>query len=173
MPGRTMTIRRKEKMTLMELTNDMRELLDFGCDPDEEEAFLQTLEPIVEAIDEKADSYCNVMALMEGREAVIDTEIKRLTALKKHIKASRERMESTLLYCLTATDRKEIQTDLHKIKVVKNGGKQPMEITGEVPDSFKRIVYEDDKDKIREALENGETLEFAHLKERGAHLSIK
>ena len=159
--------------SLFELSNDMRDLLEFGCDPDEEETFLQTLEPIIAAIDEKADSYCHVMDMMKSRETLVDEEIKRLTAMKKHIKASKERMESALLYSMETTGRKEIQTDLHKIKVVKNGGKQPMEITGEVPDSFKRIVYEDDKDKIREALENGETLEFAHLKERGTHLSIK
>lgn len=162
-------------MTLFELSNDMRDLLDFGCDPDEEEAFLQTLEPIITAIDEKADAYCNVLALMEGRENVIDAEIERLTAIKKRIKANRDRMKDALLYSLVTTCRNEIQTDFHKIKVVKNGGKLPMEITGEVPKEYEKttVLVEPDKDKIRAALDEGKELDFAHLKERGSHLSIK
>ena len=68
----------------------------------------------------------------------------------------------------------EIKTALHTIKLVGNGGKQPMEINDDkVPDSFKRVVLETDKEKIREALEKGETLDFAELKPRGRHVSIK
>jgi hypothetical protein len=67
----------------------------------------------------------------------------------------------------------KIKTDLHIFTVCRNGGKQPMEITGEVPDNYKRIVYETDTEKIRAALEAGEELTFAHLNERGTHLMIK
>ena len=48
-----------------------------------------------------------------------------------------------------------------------------MIIDGEVPDNFKRIIYEDDKELIRKHLEDGEVLNFAKLLPRGEHISIK
>ena len=48
-----------------------------------------------------------------------------------------------------------------------------MEITGDVPDNYKRIVYEVDRERIRADLEQGAELPFAHLNERGTHLRIR
>jgi hypothetical protein len=70
---------------------------------------------------------------------------------------------------------KEVTTDMHRIKVVKNGGKLPLSIDdGCVPDEYiKKVVVESpDKEKIRAALESGEVLPFASLGERGTHLKI-
>lgn len=161
--------------SLFELSNDMRDLLEFGCDPDEEETFLQTLEPIITAISEKADGYCAVMTHFKGQAEMISKEIEALTLRKKQIERSVDRMKEALLYSMNTTGRTEIKTDLHTIKVAKNGGKLPLEITGEVPKEFEKttVLVEPDKDKIREALDKGEELGFAHLKERGTHLSIK
>ena len=70
-------------------------------------------------------------------------------------------------------NQRKITTDFHTFIVCKNGGKQPMEITGDVPDNYKRVVYETDTEKIRKELEAGATLPFAHLEECGEHLRIK
>ena len=43
----------------------------------------------------------------------------------------------------------------------------------EVPDSFKKVILEIDKTKIREALESGQSFEWARIGERGTHLRIK
>jgi hypothetical protein len=64
---------------------------------------------------------------------------------------------------------------MHRIKVVKNGGKLPLSIDeGCVPEEYiKKVVVESpDKEKIRAALESGEVLPFASLGERGTHLKI-
>ena len=161
--------------TLFELSNDMRDLLEFGCDPEEQETFLQTLEPYITAINEKADDYCTVLSHFEGQAAMIEKEVEALNRRKKAIEASVKKMKEMLLYSMVTTCRKEINTDLHSIKVRGNGGKQPLDITGEVPKEYEKtvITVEPDRDKIREALEKGVKLDFATLKERGKHLDIK
>lgn len=168
-------IEAKETKTpsLFTLTNEYTALMDFGYTEDDYETFCQTLEPIITAIDEKADGYCAVISRFNGQAEMIKAEIERLTARKQAIENAVKRMKDALLSSMQTTQRSEIKTDLHTIKIAKNGGKQPMEITGEVPDSYNRMTIEPDKDKIRAALESGEKLDFAVLKERGQHLNIK
>ena len=50
----------------------------------------------------------------------------------------------------------------------------PLKIDDEnlIPQDFKKIVYEVDKDKLREVLEDGEIISGAHLEERGSYLKI-
>ena len=151
--------------SLFELTNEMKALLDFGCEAEDQETFIQTLEPIITAIAEKADGYCSVLSHFESQTAMINAEI------EKNV----DKMKKMLMYSLITTGRKEIKTDLHTIRVKKAGGKQAMEITGDVPKEYEKttITVEPDKDKIRKELETGKKLEFAHLNERSSYLDIK
>lgn len=71
------------------------------------------------------------------------------------------------------TGKTKFTTDLFSFNVAKNGGKQALTITGEVPKQYTKAIIENDTEKIRQALENGEKLDFAHLEERGESLRIK
>jgi hypothetical protein len=143
-----------------------------STDPDDEQVFLDTLEGLMGAVEAKADSYAAVISHMEAHEDLLQKEIDRLTAKKTAISNNKKRMKDSLQSAMIAMDQKTIKTDLHTFRVQKNGGKQPLDIFGDVPDKFQKVVYEPDKDLIRKALENGEELEFAVLKERGEHLVI-
>ena len=81
-------------------------------------------------------------------------------------------MKDRLKSAMEEIGTKEIKTDLHRFKIVGNGGKLPLVIDGGVPESYKRVELVDDKEKIRKALESGECLTFAHLEDRGTHLKI-
>ena len=48
-----------------------------------------------------------------------------------------------------------------------------MIMDGDVPNDYLKVIYEPDKDKIRQALEDGTELPFAHLEEKGKHVVIK
>ena len=159
---------------LYDLTNDYLTLMEFAdsTDPDDEQVFLDTLEGLMGAVEAKADSYAAVISHMDAHEDLLQKEIDRLTAKKTAISNNKKRMKDSLQAAMIAMDQKTIKTDLHTFRVQKNGGKQPLDIFGDVPDKFQKIVYEPDKDLIRKALENGEELEFAVLKERGEHLVI-
>lgn len=162
--------------TLYSLTAEYNALLELALsdDPDDEQTFLDTLEGLTGVIESKMDDYAVVMTHLSGHSDLIDKEIKRLQAMKQAIDNHQKRMKDHLLRVMTDTlHQTKIKTDLHTFTVCRNGGKQPMEITGEVPDNYKRIIYETDTEKIRADLENGVVLPFAHLNERGTHLMIK
>lgn len=163
--------------TLYDLTQDYRNLLDLAgsMDEDEIQTFNDTLEAVLGEIEVKADGYAVVMAEIEGRINIVNKEIGRLEAIESALSNTRRRMVDRLKTAMEEIGKKEIKTDLHKFKIVKNGGKLPLIIDeGCVPDEYlKKIVMEGpDRDKIREVLENGEILPFASLGERGTHLKI-
>lgn len=70
-----------------------------------------------------------------------------------------------------------VETDRYRITLARNGGKAPL-LVDEVPienlpAAFVRTTVEVNKEAIREALENGEVLEFARLGERAQSIRIK
>lgn len=161
--------------SLYALTGDYNALMEYAdsIDPEDKQVFLDTVDQLVAAIDFKADEYAAVLSEMGARVNAIDAEIDRLTKRRDSINGNQKRMNDALMEAMKATGREAIHTDLHTFKIVNNGGVLPLVIDGEVPDFFKKVVLENDNKKIREALEGGATLEFAHFGERGKRLSIK
>lgn len=162
--------------SLYELTTQYQQLLDFGAsdDPDDIQAFLDTLEGLDFEVGLKADSYAAVIKRLAGQSEVVKAEAKRLSALQKAIDANIERMKKALKDSMVAMGKDEIRTDLHQFKICKNGGKIPVLIEEDkVPDSYKKVILETDSEKIRKELESGQELPFATLGERGTYLKIK
>ena len=71
------------------------------------------------------------------------------------------------------TGKTKFATNLFSFSIARNGGKQALTIDSEVPAEYTKTVIENDTDKIRQALEKGKKLPFAHLEPRGERLSIK
>jgi uncharacterized small protein (DUF1192 family) len=163
--------------TLYDLTQDYRNLLDLAgsMDEDEIQAFNDTLEAVLGEIEVKADGYAVVLAEIEGRINIINKEIGRLEAIESALSNTRRRMIDRLKTAMEDIGKKEIKTDLHKFKIVNNGGKLPITVQEDcVPEEYTKTEVKiiPDKDKIRAALESGEVLPFASLGERGTHLKI-
>lgn len=166
--------------TLFELTNDLNALLDLGYSEDDSEAFMDTLNGIMGGIEDKADGYCAVISRFNANVDMIKAEEARLAARRKVIENNIQRMKDALQMTLETMEQNgmnkpEIKTGLHTIKLAGNGGKQPLKvIEDKVPDNFKKIILETDKDKIRAAIEAGEDVsEFAELLPRGRHVAIR
>lgn len=161
--------------SLYDLTNDYLTLMEYAdsTDPDDEQVFIDTLEGLMGAVEAKVDSYAAVMSHMEAHEDMLKKEIDRLSAKMTAIENNKKRMKDSLYAAMVAMDKRKITTDLHTFAIQKNGGKQPLIISGEVPDKFQKVIYEPDKNLIRKALEDGEKLDFAFLEERGEHLVIR
>lgn len=163
--------------TLYTLTEDYQALLQLADDPDDEQAFSDTLEGIIGALDVKMDDYAAVLQNMGFRASMIDAEIKRLTARKKAVENSIQRMKDRLKESMKATDRAKVVTELHTFVVKKNGGKLPLIIDpdAKIPDKFCKVIVSPDMELIRKSLETGNTevLAFANFGERGDHLEIK
>ena len=162
-------------MTLYEIADDYLKLLDMAdsMEPDEEQTFLDTLEGVKGEITKKTDSYCAVITEINANIDKFDAEIKRLTARKQAMENHVKRMKEALLEAMKTCDLPEITGEHFKLKIQNNGGKRKLNVFGEVPDNYKRIVYEDDTDKIRKDLEDGKELPFAFLEERGQHVRFR
>ena len=162
-------------MTLYKLTSEFQALLALGDsdDPEEQRAFLDTLEGLTGEIEQKADSYAVVLAELKAQREKVKAEKERLGRIEKAIENNERRMKERIKDAMIAMDKREIKTDLHTFKIQNNGGIQPLAITGDVPDKYTRVEIVPDNEKIREALVKGEELDFAHLEPRGTQLRIR
>lgn len=161
-------------MTLYELTNEFKNLLAIAEDPEvDPDAISDTMEGLTGEIEDKAEGYAIIIKELNAEAEKFNAEADRLMKYAKHLTDNADRMKERLLTSMDAIGMPKITTEHFKVSIVKNGGKEPLRITGEVPDDYMIAKPEPDKNKIREAIENGITLDFAHLEERGRHLVIR
>lgn len=159
---------------LYQLTNNYETVLNMLYDEDaDEQMILDTLEAIEGEIEDKADNYAKIIKELEAKQNARKEEAKRLTESAKVFENRVKVLKSNLFNSMKATGKTKFATDLFNFNIVKNGGKQTLTIDGEVPEEYTKTITENDTDKIRQALENGEKLTFAHLEPRGESLRIK
>jgi hypothetical protein len=123
----------------------------------------------------------NTAALVRDRSRWldgIDAEIARLQELRRTEKSRIDWLKSNLMLAMSVRECDKLITKRGKLSICKNGGKAPIAIDPNIdpatlPVKFQRVTIEADPNAIREAIEAGEDLEFATLKERGHHLRIK
>ena len=161
--------------TLFDMTAEMEQLYAMATEEElyTEQIFQDTLEGLMGEIEVKSAGYVAVINQldMEQKKA---KELSDQFRLKAEIRAnSIKRMKQALKDCMERMNLKEIDAGDYTIKLQKNGGKQPLIINGNVPESMCKVILEPDKDKIRAAIEEGQELPYAHLDERGQHVVIK
>ena len=112
----------------------------------------------------------SLKATADGMKAEENRLKQRRTALENRIGKIKDYYQSEL----AAMGKKKILTPRGAMTIAKCGGKMPLKIDDEnlSPQNFWRKIYEVDKDKLREALEDGEIISGAHLEERGNYLKI-
>lgn len=159
-------------MTLYDITGEFLDLYDMATDEDDQ-AFLDTLEGLKGELEIKAGGYVHVINQLAMEVAECDKIIEAFKDKKEKRKKAVKRMKDALMEAMDIAGFDSLPAGEYTLKIAKNGGQQPLKIDGEVPDNYKKIIYEDDKELIRKALNDGEELEFAHLEPRGRHIVIK
>lgn len=162
--------------TLYELVGQHYELYSLMSDPDvDEQTILDTLEGLQGDLEQKAEGYVQVIRELNAEAAAFKAEadfFKRKAEIREN---NIKRMKEALKEAMIATghdDKNGIQAGQFTLKVQNNGGVAPLKITGQVPESFTKVIIEPDNDKIRTFLKDNEC-EWAHLEPRGKHLAIK
>lgn len=160
--------------TLHEITGQYLELYEMMESADELEMKIiaDTLDGMDGELEEKADGYAKIMAELDAEAVKFEKEADRLAAraeqLRNRIRVLKDRLKAAMILC----DRRKFKTDFYSFAICKNGGVAPMEVDATaVPDDYMKKIP--DTSKIREALNAGEILPFAELKDRGEHLRIK
>ena len=175
--ARIQYLRRRRRMstllTLYEIKEEFLQLYELALSDDDEQAFLDTLEALKGELEVKASGYIHVIKQLEMEANECDKVVEAFEAKKNKRLNSIKRMKEALISAMDIAEVDSLPAGEYTLKIAKNGGVEPMKIDGEVPDNFMKVIYEPDNKKIREALKNGEALDFAHLEERGRHLNIK
>lgn len=139
----------------------------------DEQMIFDTLESIDGEIEDKADNYAKIIKELESKQKARKEEAERLTDGAKVFENRVKALKNNLFNAMKETGKTKFATNLFSFNIAKNGGKQALTIDGDVPEEYTKTIIENDTDKIRQALENGENLPFAHLEPRGESLRIK
>ena len=152
---------------LYQLTENYENVLNMLYDENiDEEMIFDTLEGIEGEFEDKADGYAKIIKEIEAKKNARKEEAKRLTDSAKIFENRVNNLKQKLFNAMKATGKTKFATNLFTFNIAKNGGKQALTIGGDVPEEFTKTKIENDTDKIRQALENGENLPFAHLEPR-------
>ena len=161
--------------TLYDITGRMVELLSIADDEDiEADVFKDTLEGLEGEYDDKIEAYCKAIKNMESDAKAFDEESKRLKAKKEKLEHNIDRMKKTVFESLKLMDKRSAGGKVLKASIQINGGRLPLVVEEEkVPFEFQKVKTEPNNDAIRDALDAGVELDFAHYGERGESLRIK
>lgn len=159
--------------TLYDITEEFTLLYELATDPEcDEQIFNDTLESLMGELQIKSCGYTQVIKQLE-MEAKQAKEVSQLFADKAKTRENHiKRMKEALKGAMETIGVDSIPAGAFTIKLQKNGGLQPLKITGDVPDNMTKVIVEPDTDRIREFLKDNEC-EWAHLEERGKHVVIK
>ena len=158
-------------MTLYELTSDYLNLLELAEDPDiDEQAFLDTLEGIEGALEDKADNYAKCMRMLEADAKGIKAEEERLAKRRKTIEGNVSRMKSALQYAMESTGKVKFKTTLFSFGIQNNPASVVMDEQDieNIPERF--LKYKDpeiDRKAIKDAIKAGDedAMDIAHLEQ--------
>lgn len=161
-------------MNIYELKENWKQVAEMLYEEEiDEKCILDTLESIEGEIEDKADSYAKIIKEFEALREARKTEAKRLNESASVLDNRIKFLKGNLFNVMKETGKTKFNTELFSFNICKNGGKQALTIDGDVPEEFTKTIIENDTDKIRQALEDGENLSFAHLEPRGESLRIK
>ena len=161
-------------MTIYEITEEYQQLLALMEDPDvDPEILSDTMEGIEGEFEAKAEGYAVVRNQLIAKVTQITKEIERLDKWSDSLNSNIKRIDNALIDSMQLMGIKKVQTEHFRIGVVGNGGKKPLKLIGKVPEEYYCMKPEIDTKRIRADLESGIALGFAHLEERGKHLSIR
>ena len=170
-------------LTLFEISADMQALAalleEVGGDvseADAEAAVDAWLKENADALQEKLDGYAALIRAFEARGAFRRDEAERVDRLADADERNARRMKDRLRWFFETHGLERVETARHRLSLTSNGGLRPLEVfvpAAELPGPYRRVVYSPDADAIRKALENGASLPFAALGERGKHIRIR
>ena len=150
-------------MTLYELTEQARELLDMMENSDApEQCVKDTFESVEGDFTDKVEAYIVIIKELENDIEKCKTERKRLEERIKSADRNIVRLKNIITAAAMSLNMKNVKTEHFTINRFNS---EKLDIYDSVPDSFKKEVQtvrkDVDKEKIKETLNSGEKLDFA------------
>lgn len=165
---------------LYEMTGDIIDLYHMAEEDDDFQQFKQefkdTMEGLEGEFDDKAAQIGRFIRSLDADAKSLKEESDHLIRKQKAIENRSKWMREYLFNNMQAIGKTQSGDAVTTIRIQKNGGKIPLILDSDVeniPPEYQKITYSADNDKIREALDEGKQLPFAHFGERGESLRIK
>jgi len=174
---------------LYELTAQMRQIEDViealeESGADDAEATSALYDALIQTdgeIAEKLERYARIVRNEEGYAAMIKNEAQALAAKAKVRENRATRLKTAVKLALETLGIGKQEAGPFTWSVQANGGKAPLDVDptldiSKIDPRFVRTIPEQkvlDTDAVRAALEAGEELEFAVVRERGTHVRLK
>lgn len=123
----------------------------------------------------KLEACAAVWRNCEAESAACKTEAKRFSDRQRAAENRAKWLKDYMKFCMESAGENRVDAGRFKLSVCANGGKAPVEITGvdALPEKYVVMIPQPRTDDIRAALESGEIVPGAELRERGTHLRIK
>lgn len=149
--------------TLYNLTNQYQQLLELESEIDEQ-TFIDTLQSIDEAIDDKAENLAKVIKEIESTVSVITNEISRLQSKKQALNNRVSNLKTYLQGEMEKVNKTKVKGALFTVNIQNNPPSLKVENANKIPKSF-YIEQEPtlDKKALKEAVKNGEVIEGVAL----------
>jgi chaperonin cofactor prefoldin len=152
---------------LYELAGQFNELWEMIDDTElDEDVILDTLEAIDGEIEVKADNYAKVIRNMDVEIEGIKSEIERLTKKKRTLENRQKNLKDNLQQAMESTGKRKFKTELFGFNIQKNPASVELKDVKFDKIDAQYLVWPEptvDKKKVKEALQNGEQLEWATL----------
>lgn len=161
--------------SLFDLVGEYKELYAMLTEEPEDETINDTLDGVIGEIEVKSEGYISLINRLDMELDACkkhrDQWINNVKVRENAIKRLKERLASGMMMMGTT----ELKAGDNTIKLQKNGGKLPLIFCGDTPKEYLKttITFENDQDKIRKALDEGQKLDFVEYGERGSHIVIK
>jgi Siphovirus Gp157 len=157
-------------MKLYELTEMYARLVEKIEDGED---YGDTLESIDEAIEAKAESIAKVIKTIEAQAKALKEEEERLEKRRKHFENEAKRLKEYLAHNLEESGRSRIKGTTFTISIGKPRKIVEVWDIEALPFPYLKTKVEPNKKAIKEALESGEKIPGAQLKEGKKTLSIR
>lgn len=163
--------------SLFDLVGEYKELYAMLTDASEEEEEIveDTLEAVKGEIEVKASGYLAIMNQLDMEIEACKKQKAEWDARLKVRENGKKRLKQHLLDGMLMLGKNELKAGDVTIKVANAGGVLPIVYDEDktVPEKFTKVIIETDGKLVRQALDRGEELDFAHFGERGKVLKIK
>lgn len=162
--------------SLFDLVGEYKQLYELLTDGEQDEQIIEdSLESVTGALEAKASGYVAIMDRLDMEIAACEKHKAEWDARLKARKNGKDRLKKRLIEGMTMLGVDELKAGDVTISLKNAGGVLPIvyDESKNVPEKFTKVTIETDGKLVREALNRGEQLDFAHFGERSKTIKIK
>ena len=161
---------------LFNLVGQYQQVYDMITDPEiDPQVVTDTLEGLMGEIEYNAAQLVPMLNRLDMEIEACKKQAAEWAARKKVRENAQARIKSMIIAAMDGLNKKTIQAGDVTFNVHNAGGQLAIEYVDgvTVPEKYTKLTIETDNKLVREALDNGEKLPFAHFAPRGRVLAIK